>query len=383
MVGGGYAGLHAARALRRHGVGVTVVDRTGRHEFVTRLAAVAGGTAAPDDASAPLGAFEPDHVVGSVAEIGDGWVGLTDGRRLTAAAVVVAVGSVSSVPPIEGIEHAHHLRRAGEALALRHVLAQTRATIVVGGGPTGVQLAGAMSVAHPEMEVHLVEREPRLLGGFSPGLAAGARRLLEGRGVRLHLGHPVERITPDGVTAGGTTLRGVVVWAGGFVAPGRDLGLPTAADGRVLVDDHLRVVGHERTFAAGDIAAHHDRWGTPLPMSAQIAVRAGSSAGRNAARCIQGLPLEVPDLRSIGWVLDLGGRRGLASVGPVDLSAPVLDVIPPVLHDAIDVKELVELGGPAALRFVPESVRSLVPLPLRRLVPGVADPAEPVAGEVA
>ena len=159
----------------------------------------------------------------------------------------------------------------------------------------------------------------------------------------------------------GTLLEGLVVWAGGFSALAHRYALPTSDDGRIVVDEALRVAGTERTFAAGDIAAHLDDTGSPLPMSAQIAVQAGTAAGHNAVRAMRGEPVEAVTLRQVGWVLDLGGRRGLAQVGPIDLTAPVADLVPSLLHDAIDLKDLVEVGGIPALRFASASVRSLMP----------------------
>jgi NADH dehydrogenase len=361
VVGGGYAGLHAVRAIEHLGVRASVIDRTGGHDFVTRLAAVAGGTAPIDDAGTSLGRFADDVEIASVVGVTDGAVELADGRRISADAVVLTAGAEPSRPPIDGIEHAMGLRTADDALRLRMSIDEATSVVIVGGGASGVQLAGAISHAHPEIDVNLVEAAPRLLAGLPDGLGAGAARILRDRGVRLHLGRSVERITADGVVLDGDAIDGLVVWAGGFTADAACLGVPTAADGRVLVDPDLRIAGMQRTFAAGDIAAHVDRAGAPLPMSAQIAVRAGSHAGRNAARAVLGKQTERIDLEQLGWVLDLGGRRGLAQVGPLVLAQPVVDLVPPLLHDLVDLKNLLEIGGVGALRFAPGSVRSLLP----------------------
>lgn len=362
VVGGGYAGLHAVRAAERHGVPVTIVDRSGRHDFVTRLAAVAGGTAAAEDAARPLGEFVDEVVTGRVIAVDDGAVELDDGRRITADAVVVTVGAEPSRPPIDGIEHAAPLRTATDALRLRRRIEQTGSVVIVGGGASGVQLAGAVAHAHPEVDVHLVEATPSLLAGLGPGLGAGAERILTGRGVHLHLGHPVEHITPDGVELDDRRIDGFVVWAGGFRADAAALGVPTTSDGRISVGPDLRIAGMGRTFAAGDVAGHLGGDGRLLPMSAQIAVRAGTAAGRNAARLVLGDEPERVALRQLGWVLDLGGRRGLAQLGPIPLAGPVADLIPPLLHDAIDLKNLVDIGGLAALRFATGPMGSLVDL---------------------
>lgn len=361
VVGGGYAGLHAVRAVERLGVRVSVIDTTGGHDFVTRLASVAGGTAPADDVGRPLHHFADDVQVGSVVGVADGVVELADGRHITADAVVVTAGAVPSRPPIDGLEHAFALRSSGDALELRELIAGASSVVIVGGGASGVQLAGAASHAHPELVVHLVEAAPRLLAGLPAGLGAGAARILGDRGVEVHLGRGIDRITPDGAVLDGHPIDGLVVWAGGFSADAARLGVPTTDDGRIRVDRDLRVAGMHRTFAAGDIASHADRGGLPLAMSAQIAVRAGTQAGRNAARVVRGEPAEPVDLQQLGWVLDLGGRRGLAELGPLVLGGPVADLIPPLLHDAIDLKNLFEIGGVGALRFATGSVRSLVP----------------------
>jgi NADH:ubiquinone reductase (H+-translocating) len=374
VVGGGYAGLHAVRAVERLGVDATVIDRTGDHDFVTRLAAVAGGSAPEDDARQPLGRFVRSVEVGSVVSVDDGAVALADGRRIEADAVVITAGAESSRPPIDGIEHAVGLRTADDALALRTAIAAATSVVIIGGGATGVQLAGAVAHAHPGILVHLVEVEAHLLAGLPTGLGAGAERILGGRGVDLRLGHPVDRIDPDGVHVDGDFIEGYVVWAGGFAADAARLGVPTTEDGRIAVDADLRISGMQRTFAAGDVAGQVDRHGDALPMSAQVAVQAGTVAGRNAAHLVRGEPTESAALRQLGWVLDLAGGRGLAQLGPLVLASPVVDLIPPLMHHAIDLKDLIEIGGLGALRFAPAPVRALIPR-----LPGPSWPARPVA----
>jgi len=375
VVGGGYAGLHAVRAIERLGVEVTVIDRSGDHDFVTRLAGVAGGSAPVNDARQPLGRFAPRREMGSVVGVGDGAVELADGRRIEADAVVVTAGAEPSRPPIDGLEHAARLRTADDALALRTAIAEATSVVIVGGGASGVQLAASAAHAHPEVLIHLVEAESQLLAGLSADLGAGAARILAGRGVELHLGHSVDRIGPDGVHVDGDFLEGLVVWAGGFAADAARLGVPTTDDGRIAVDADLRIAGMQCTFAAGDVAAHVDRHGNTLAMSAQIAVQAGTVAGRNAAHVVRDEPTEPASLQQLGWVLDLAGRRGLAQLGPLVLAGPVVDLIPPLLHDAIDIKNLIEIGGLAALRFAPESVRALIPhLPTPSWAAGPATP---------
>lgn len=360
IVGAGYAGLHAAEAARSSGVPVTVVDSSDRHDFITRLAAVAGGTMPVDDAFQPVGQFVESVEVGTVVHVGDGSVRTENGRTLTADAVVVTVGSETARPPVDGIERALGLRTSADAIDLRKLIDDTDSLVIVGGGATGVQLAGSAAQAHPDLTVQLFETDDRLLFSLPDALGRGAERILRGRGVDVRTGQEVEHITDRGVVVDGETVEGLVVWAGGFSADADRLGVPTDEDGRIAIDGDLRITGFERTLAAGDIAGHVDAGGDRLPMSAQIAVRAGTLAGENAARVVRGMPTKDVALRQLGWVLDLGGHRGVAALGPLALAGPVLDLIPPLLHDAIDLKNLTEIGGIAALRFAPTHLRGPV-----------------------
>ncbi len=366
VVGGGYAGLHAVRAAEREGVGVTLLDASPEHSFATRLAAVAGGTAPESDASIPLEELAGAVLVGRVSAVGDGWIRLDDGRVVEADAVVVTTGAGTSRPPIPGLDLAATMRTAADARSLRGRIAEADVVVVVGGGASGVQLAAATAQAHPATTVHLVEAGASLLAGMGPTLGRNAARILEQRGVQVHLQTAVDEILDDGVHTPQGHIAGLVVWVGGFAADASSLGLPVDGAGRVVVNEDLSVQSMERTFAAGDIAAHSNGEGTPLPMSAQVAVRAGTAAGRNAARRSIGAATRPVQLGQLGWVMDLGGGRGLAELGPLPgptldvggrrlglgpfpLATPLLDLVPPLLHDGIDAKNVLEIAGLGAL----------------------------------
>ncbi|MGB3734992.1 MAG: FAD-dependent oxidoreductase [Ilumatobacter sp.] len=353
IVGGGYAGVHTARSVRRAGRSASVVDPTGRHDFVTRLAAVAGGTAPTSDAAAPLSDFADDVIIGSMTAVRDGEVDLSDGTTLTADAVVITAGAVPITPPIDGIEHAYPLRTEADALELRAEIETCDAVVIVGGGATGVQLAGAIAAAQPRTAVTIVDVSDRLLAGMGKASGRDAARILCERGVSIRLGSEVDEILEHGVLIDGEATDGLPVWAGGFAARADQFGLPANDEGRLLVDRFLRVEGWTKTFAAGDIALHLTEDGDELPMSAQIAVQAGDAAGRNAVRTLRGDALDRADLGHRGWVLDLGGNRGLAEVGPVALTAPFLDLLPPTLHWGIDMKHLIETRGLAGFNDRP------------------------------
>lgn len=349
IVGGGYAGVHAARAVRSMGRAACIVDPTGRHDFVTRLAAVAGGTAPESDASASLDGFANEVVVATAVAVRDGELDLDDGTTAVADAVIVTAGAVPVRPPIDGIEFGWALRTEADALALRREIESADGVVIVGGGATGVQLAGAVAAKHRSVDVTLIDSAERLLVGMGDAIGRDAERILRDRGVEILLGSMVESIDEGGVVVDGEHTAGVPVWAAGFESRADRFGLPVNDAGSVRVDRFLRVDGWERTFAAGDVAAHSDSSGDALPMSAQIAVQAGEVAGRNAVRVMRGDTLGRARLSQSGWVLDLGGNRGLAELGGLPITAPFLDLVPPLLHWAIDLKHLIETRGVAGL----------------------------------
>jgi NADH dehydrogenase len=345
VVGGGYAGLHAARAASDAGVHVTVLDPTGRHDFVTRLAAIAGRAESTDDASRQLSSFGHDVIVGTAAGLGDGEVQLADGSTCSADAVVFCAGAGATSPNIEGIRHALPLRTSEHALTIRERLDRNRGVTIIGGGATGVQLAGAISASRAAAEVRIVEMESRLLATLHADTSAGAARILQERGVVVLVDASVDRITADSAVVDGVDLDGVVVWAGGFAPRTEGLDVALNDDGKIVVDEFLRVDGMARSFAAGDVASHVDADGNSLPMSAQIAVQAGEAAGRNAGRVAQGRDPKATSLAHRGWVLDLSGHRGVAEIGGYSLAGPFADLIPPFLHEAIDLKTVLGMGG--------------------------------------
>lgn len=355
VVGAGYAGAQAAAAARKRAARVTVVDPTGQHQFLTRLAGVAGGRSASGDGWAPADELLGVHIVRAEVDrvlTDRPAVRLADGTLLDADAVVVAAGAVASSPDIPGLDaHALPLRSVADALTIRRQLVDHTGLVVIGGGATGVQVAHEAARRHHHLRVQVVEAGDRLLPGHATALGEHARHLLLDAGVRVHLGTSVASVQSDRVrTDGGIELRGIPLWAGGFRAIGNAL-LPDAEhrDGRLVVTTTLRVPGTNGVFAAGDIAAHQDAWGRDLAMSAQIADRAGTIAGRNAVRHARGGAAAPALLMDLGWVIGMDDRTGVAQLGPVPLALPGLDRLVPVLHAAIDAKHLFQVGGLSGL----------------------------------
>jgi len=362
IVGGGMAGLHAARALRTAALRLTVIEPTGHHQFLTRLAAVAAGIQSAGDAAAPLAAMLPG--VGIEASpaicIDEGSarvrVVLQDARELHADAVIVTAGAGTQSGTIDGLEHAATLRSAADAITIRQNLGLTGRTpiehlIVIGGGATGCQLGSAAAVAHPDLEITLIEATGGVLGGFRPALARYAAKVMRRRGVELRCETSVDAITRNGLRLErrgrepNERLDGFVVWAGGVRAAGDAFGLGETRDGRLLIDETGQVVGTSRVFAAGDIAAHTDRRGDLRPMSAQIAAQAGRGVAENVDRLLTGRSSKPLSLNDLGWVVDLGGGQGVAEVLGIPLADDLTARLVPLLHAAIDYRNLWQLGG--------------------------------------
>lgn len=349
VIGAGYAGVRGASAAARR-ADTLLIEADGHHDFGPRLAMVPAS-----DARAEVGTLlDVPLVTASVTRIDPvaRRVELDDGRSLGYAALVVTSGSRAATPEVPGLEeHALTLKSAEDALAIRESLAGTRSLVIVGGGPTGVQLAGEVAIAWTDTEVHLLEAEPRLLPSFPRSLGEHAARLLRDRSVHVHLGAPAERIDDGGVRlADGSQIDGLVVWAGGFEPTGHDLlpDLPTE-DGRIVVEDDLSVRGMPGVFVAGDSAAHRDVLGRLLPMSAQVAEQAGRVAGDNAGRIATGRATRSARLFELGWVIPMGQGRGVARVGPLRLDNALTDRLVPLLHHVIDLRHLWYAGGLTAL----------------------------------
>lgn len=359
VIGGGYAGTHAAVAARRAGGQVTIVDQDGLHGFLPRLAGVAAGRLRAGDARTPLGELLGVQVRPGSAErldVDQRQVELADGAPVAYDGLVVTVGSRTARSPVPGADaHAWSLHTPDDALALRVALRETSQLIVVGGGATGVQLAAEVATAHPDLSVRLVEAGSRLLPAEPRILGSSMRRLLEDEGVDLHLGVHVSAIDAEGVDLGdGQRLDGLVVWAGGWEADASAL-LPGAEtrDGRVVIGRDLTVPGYDRVLAAGDIAAHRDVIGRPLAMSAQIAAQAGAAAGAGAVAVANGKRPRRARLVELGRVVDLGDR-GVGRVGPVPIGWGPTARLVPLMHLAVDLRHLAQLGGPlVALAHAP------------------------------
>lgn len=359
IIGAGFGGLACAKALGRAGVPVRIVDRQNYHLFVPLLYQVATAALSPADIAQPIRRIlrrypSVEVLLGEVQAVDRQAreVVLDGGQRLPYSRLVIATGSVCNYFGHD--EWAPHARCPRDLADASEIRARTlrrleeaercddptrRAAlmtfVVVGGGATGVEMAGAIAelVRHAlrkefrridpaQARIVLIEAGPRLLTAFPEDLADYARSRLEALGVELRMGSPVERLDEEGVTIGGERIdAGTVVWgAGTRAAPAaRWLGLPDAR--RLPVAPDLSVEGEPHIFALGDVAAGLDESGRPLPALAQVAKQQGEHLGRGLARLHRdGTPLAPFRFRNRGntaivgrnaAIFDFGGGRTL------------------------------------------------------------------------
>ena len=321
IIGAGFGGLAAAKALADEPVDVTVVDQRNHHTFQPLLYQVAtAGLGVDDICYATRGIFHRQSNATAVQgrmtglDLEARLVHLADGKPLPYDHLVLALGAVTADYGVPGIaEHAFGLKNAEEARAIRsHVLQRFEAAdrmtdraeraaamtvVVAGGGPTGVEMAGGFAeLFHrvldrdfPDLDltdarVVLVEGQDRVLGTFSPKLGTKAERTLETMGVEVRTGVNVERVEPGLVMlADGTTIPAdTLVWAAGVRAHpiAAALGLETGRGGRVVVDEHLRLPDHPEVFVIGDLAAATLDDGSLVPQVAPGAIQGGEHAAK-------------------------------------------------------------------------------------------------------
>jgi NADH dehydrogenase len=332
VIGAGFAGLNLAAELGGTGIRVTVVDRHNYHLFVPLLYQVATAALSPADIAEPIRHVLSRHrnvdvVLGEVVGVDAARrvVRLADGGFVPYDRLVLATGSSQSyfgrddwaafAPGLKTIEDARRIRAR---LLMSFELAETSqdperrralmTTVVVGGGPTGVEMAGAVAelarcalardfrrIDPRAAAVFLVEAGPRVLPAFPEPLSDYARQALERKGVTVMTGQGVEDVRADGVVVGGRLIpAGTVVWGAGVAASpaGAWLGAETDRAGRVRVAPDLSVPGFEGVYALGDTALVEGDEGGPLPGLAQVAKQQGRHLGRAlAADLLRGEPM--------------------------------------------------------------------------------------------
>ena len=355
IVGGGFGGLHAAKELRRAPVDVVLVDRRNHHLFQPLLYQVATAGLSGPDIARPIRAIlrrsaNTTVLLGEASAVDEDErrVRLADGAAVDYDFLIVAAGlSPSYFGHDAWRRHAPGLKTLADALEVRRRMlyafeAAERETdperrrpwqtfVVVGGGPTGVELAGALrEIAAKTMvrdfrrtdsrdtRVVLVEASERLLAAFPERLSVRAKEMLEERGVEVRTGSLITEVDADGVRIGDERLAAkTVLWAAGVraVALAETIAAPRTRDGRILVAPDLSVPGRPEIQVVGDLAALRRENGEWVPGMAPAAIQEGRHAARNVLRALRGEPLAPFSYRDKGELATIGRAQAVARIG--------------------------------------------------------------------
>ncbi|MBK5187428.1 MAG: NAD(P)/FAD-dependent oxidoreductase [Gemmatimonadaceae bacterium] len=363
IIGGGFAGLTAARGLRNADVDVTLIDRTNHHLFQPLLYQVATAVLAPSDITSPIRWLLRKNTNTTVlmAEVDS----IDAHRQVVQADMGKVEVPYDYLIVASGARHAYFghdewepmapgLKSLEDALKIRHrfLIAFEEAEkapehereswlrfVIVGGGPTGVELAGILpDIAHHSMlhdfrnfnprdtKIVLLEGGSRLLTAFEPDLAARALRDLEGLGVEVHLNAVVTRVEKDAVYVGDERIpTRTVLWAAGNQASplARTLDAPLDRAGRVVVAPDLSVPGAPHIFIAGDLAAVPYKGDMLVPAVAPAANQMGTHAAKNIRRLLAELPTVPFQYVDKGNLATIGRYRAIAEIGRFKLRGQI------------------------------------------------------------
>jgi NADH dehydrogenase len=360
VVGAGFAGLEAAKALAGEPVRVTLVDRNNYHKFQPLLYQVATAGLEPDSIahnvrdvfrSADNVEFQLATVSGVDPERRE--VATRSGTQIPYDYLILAAGATTSYFGVEGAEeHSFPLKSLTDAVALRNrILRQfervSRARqpdgdaearrgalrfVIVGGGPTGVETAGALTELFRVMqrdykrfdttaaEVMLLEMGDQLLGSYPRRQGEYTRAVLEDRGVQVRTGATVERVEEHAVhlQSGERIATDTLLWAAGVqasaVAGFVEEATQQEGSRRLDVASDLRVAGQERIFAVGDMGASRDGEGQVYAQLAPVAMQQGTHAARQALRLAEGRPTEPFSYRNLGKMATIGRNAAVAQL---------------------------------------------------------------------
>ena len=357
IIGGGFGGIAAARGLRRANVDITLIDRTNHFIFQPLLYQVATAALAPSDITAPIrwilrSQRNTEVLMAEAREIDtDRLVVRVDDelRELPYDYLIVAPGSRHSyfghdewepyAPGLKAIEDASEIRRRflmayeiAEKFKDPKQQEEYLTFVIVGGGPTGVELSGAIPfiakkalvsefrrVDTRRTKVILVEAGPRILPSFPEDLAQHAGRDLADLGVEIRVNSFVTKVEQDGVWVGGEKIRArTAFWAAGNKASplGKFLGAALDSAGRVKVNDDLSVPGHPEIFAIGDLATFQQD-GRPVPWVAPAANQQGAFAAKSIIRDTRRQPRKKFHYFNKGDLATIGRSRAIADFGRV------------------------------------------------------------------
>ena len=368
IIGGGFGGLYAAKTLRHAPAHVTIIDRRNFHLFQPLLYQVATGGLSPGDIASPIRAVLKRHkntrvLLGEVTtiDLARTLVHLADGVDVPFDSLIVSAGVshdyfshpewATLAPGLKSVEDAIEIRRrifvAFEKAEREEEPGPRQAWltfVVVGGGPTGVELAGAIGeianetlkrdfrVINPhDARICLVEGNDRVLSTYPPLLSNKAERSLRRLGVTVMTGALVTSVDPSGVTISshGEAKRiesKTVLWAAGVRASSLGRLLVGSSSelldraGRIKVQPDLSVPGHPNVFVIGDLATYPHQSGQPLPGLAPVAMQQGRYVARLISRRLQGRPISKPfHYFDRGTMATIGRAAAVATIGPLRL----------------------------------------------------------------
>jgi len=359
IVGGGFGGLKAAEALAKLPVQITLVDRKNHHTFQPLLYQVATAGLSPAEIAAPIRGImakkeNVEVLLGDVEGFDlDRRRVLLHGYELSYDYLVVAAGATHAyfdhddweplAPGLKTIEDALEMRRR---ILLAYELAEREAAltgnhrplnfVVVGAGPTGVELAGTLAeiarkslaqnfrnIDPAKTRVLLVEAGPSILSSYPEDLRRSAVRQLQHLGVEVRTNSAVSDVRSGRVQVGDELLPAeVVLWAAGVAASplGRALGAPVDRNGRVLVEPDLSVPGHREVFVLGDLATMKDEHGQPLPGVAPVAMQQGKFVGKQVEADLAGRARQPFRYFDKGSLATIGRAAAIAQFGKIHLS---------------------------------------------------------------
>ena len=355
IIGGGFAGLTAAHKLKHADADVTLIDKANHHLFQPLLYQVATGALSPGDIAAPLrGVLGKDSrikvVMGEVKKIHpeEKFISMVNGRAVPFDQLVLAPGAQYNYFGNDSWEeHAPGLKTISDALKVRERILQSLEEaeqiedsklrqpfltyVIIGGGPTGVEMAGAIAeiakhsmrngfknVKEEEIRIFLVEAAPQILNGFPEPLGDSGRKMLEELGVKVLRGTPVVNIERDRVHLKlGSIESKNNIWAAGIKASPLLDSLKVEQDrsGRVIVSDDLSIPAFPDVFVLGDAAHFKDKNGKPLPALASVARQQGQFLGEFLAKDPEKLRLR-PKFRYIdkGTMATIGRAKAVADI---------------------------------------------------------------------
>jgi NADH:ubiquinone reductase (H+-translocating) len=359
VIGAGFAGINAAKKLEAAPVQVTVVDRKNHHTFQPLLYQVALAVLSPAEIASPVrtvlrGASNVEVLLGDVTgfDLAKRLVGI-DGLELPYDFLLVASGATHAyfghpeweqyAPGLKTIEDAIEIRRrvllafeTAEREAIAKHTSSPLIFVVIGAGPTGVELAGAIAdISKRYMErdfraidpakarIILLEGGPRVLPVYPEDLSASAEKQLTAMGVEVRTNAMVTNVEPGVVTVGKEKIPAtVILWGAGVSASalGKMLDAPTDRAGRVVVMPDLSVPGHPEVFVAGDLAASKMKDGRMVPGLAPAAIQMGKFAARQILRSVEGKPREEFAYLDKGSLATIGRSRAVADLGKLHFS---------------------------------------------------------------